>query len=232
VTAPSSRIGSLGHSSELARRAPDQGRDGRVGRRGGSWRGLPAAVQQAVALNHYLSTGGIPGPLTALSGLQRGDGCGPVHGHADHQVLCGGWRACGAAAQVDTLEVANQDLEAQLAELQVLNDRVRTLEAELEATNEQVEELESSLEAAESEAEEVAAAAASSRSANSSPSSRPASAPAAAPAPSACDRLGFPGQDEDYCAQLIREVEACQREVDNDLNWVAIDGGTLPCVSG
>ncbi|QBI21037.1 hypothetical protein ER308_16630 [Egibacter rhizosphaerae] len=53
--------------------------------------------------------------------------------------------------------------------------------------------------------------------------------PAPEPAPdttlTACEQLGFPeSDDEEWCAQTIRDMEECQREIDSDPNWVPYDG--------
>lgn len=58
------------------------------------------------------------------------------------------------------------------------------------------------------------------------PEPQPAPAPAPEPEPvpepevTACDRLGFPGQDEEWCAQTLRDIEECYRQFNADPDWV------------
>jgi len=42
---------------------------------------------------------------------------------------------------------------------------------------------------------------------------------------SACDQLGFPGGDEEWCAETMEWMAECQREIDSDPAWVHLDGG-------
>ena len=52
------------------------------------------------------------------------------------------------------------------------------------------------------------------------PEPAPAPQPEPAPAPSACDRLGFPGEDEGWCSQVLADIEECYRQMEADPNWV------------
>ena len=53
----------------------------------------------------------------------------------------------------------------------------------------------------------------------------PEPAPEPAPAPSACDSLGFPGQDEAWCAEVLRGIEECIRIMANDPDYVEVHDG-------
>jgi len=52
------------------------------------------------------------------------------------------------------------------------------------------------------------------------PEPEPLLEPEPAPAPSACDRLGFPGEDEGWCSQILADIEECYRQMEADPNWV------------
>ena len=44
--------------------------------------------------------------------------------------------------------------------------------------------------------------------------------PAPPAGPTACEQLGFPDMDEEWCAQTLADIEQCYRELDADPNWV------------
>ena len=52
------------------------------------------------------------------------------------------------------------------------------------------------------------------------PEPEPEPAPEPEPDPSACEMLGFPGEDEGWCSQVLADIEECYREMDADPNWV------------
>jgi hypothetical protein len=59
------------------------------------------------------------------------------------------------------------------------------------------------------------------------PEPEPETDPAPPPTPtsSACDDLGLPGEDEDWCAKVFRDMEECYLEVENDPNWIDTEDG-------